>query len=251
MDVKRDQSIMFNLEGVLNIGDIQKRIDSKYRRCLAGRMTIGFCHDDEYDEATLLKNSVLYRNWFSLKKYLDEGKRLRIWYSEYSEELCGFYQLCELLKKYDQEFSAVRLPNIAVIDGKRKHVFSWNQMSQEAIKEAAKSTRLLSKEEIVMHAKVWEKLRKENAPLRAVIDGRLVSVPEEFYDSWLLKSIPDNEPITIDKALGLYYKYLYSPQSGWLIHRIDELIRQGKIELVEENEYVWRQKIRLVKQVLT
>jgi len=102
---KKDSLKMYALHAYLNIGDINQEIDSRYRRALTGRMAIGGCHDDEYDEETYIRDSNrLDEYWAHLKTFLDEGKRLRIWYSHHPEELCGFYFLCSYLKEYNQEF---------------------------------------------------------------------------------------------------------------------------------------------------
>ena len=35
----------------------------------------------------------------------------------------------------------------------------------------------------------WARLQEENAPLRAVVNGQLVSVGEDFYDGFLLREL--------------------------------------------------------------
>ncbi len=237
---------IFKLQAFWDIGDITKELDSRYRKCLAGRMNIGYCHDDEYDEDEYIDSSdQLDRYWSRLKPFLEEGKQLRIWYSDSPEEICGFYHLCTYLKNYDQDFYAVRLPEVAEEEGKPVKIYGWNQASKEVIKAAAESARLLSKEEIRANAMEWEKLKKENAPLRAVINGKLVSVPEEFYDPWILRCIPADEPVREAEVFRQFYENIGSVASGWLVHRIDEMIRMGRVAVTEEHEHVWMQMIRL------
>ena len=245
---KKDEIKTFELHTYLNIGNIREEIDSRYRIALARRMSIGYCHDDEYDEDTYTKdNNRLNKYWSYLKTFLDEGKHLRIWYSNHPEELCGFYWLCSHLKKYDQEFYAVELPDVAKHEGKTEKVYSWSQMSVENIMKAVENARLLSKEEIIANAEVWGRLKKENAPLRVVVNGQLISVPEEFYDPWILSCIPADEPIKIQDVHRRFCDCQKTAEAGWLIHRIDKLIGEGKIELVKQHEYVWEELIRLKK----
>ena len=46
-------------------------------------------------------------------------------------------------------------------------------------------------------------LQEENAPLRAVINGRLHSVPEDFYDGMLLSRLPEaGQTIRLAELLG-------------------------------------------------
>lgn len=39
------------------------------------------------------------------------------------------------------------------------------------------------------YAYSWQTLQRENAPLRAVLNGQLVSVPETLYDDFILREI--------------------------------------------------------------
>lgn len=53
----------------------------------------------------------------------------------------------------------------------------------------------------------WHDLMEENAPLRALLNGKLTSVPENFYDFIIMNNLPDNDFIMarfIGKLLGEY-----------------------------------------------
>ena len=117
--------------------------------------------------------------------------------------MCGFYHLCSYLADYDQDFYSVKLPETVALDGETRKVTSCNQMSEAAIKEAVENTRLLPKEEIKENAKVWDKLKKENAQLRAVINGQLISVPAGFYDPWIINCISEDQPVQIKEVVKL------------------------------------------------
>ena len=86
----------------------------------------------------------------------------------------------------------------------------------------------------VILAYEWAELQKENAPLRAVINGRLQSVPENFYDDFILREIvleknEFREANLIGRILG---KYQLGIGDGWLALRIEEMIRAGKLGIV-------------------
>jgi len=79
----------------------------------------------------------------------------------------------------------------------------------------------------------WLALQKENAPLRALINGRLQSVPESFYDDFILREIDSeknefHEAKLIGRILG---KYQLGIDDGWLALRIEEMIRAGKLSV--------------------
>lgn len=52
--------------------------------------------------------------------------------------------------------------------------------------------KILTEDEFRMYAQNWTDLVSENAPLRAVISGQLISVPEDFYDFLIWKHLSDN-----------------------------------------------------------
>ena len=88
-----------------------------------------------------------------------------------------------------------------------------------------------------MYAALWSELVEDNTPLRAVVNGKVLSVPDDFYDfliwKWL-KDVPLKEARLIGNILG------YS-QIGigdwWYARRIEYYIEQGKICVIEDSEY--------------
>ena len=87
-----------------------------------------------------------------------------------------------------------------------------------------------------MYAILWSGLVEDNSPLRAVVNGKVLSVPEDFYDfliwKWL-KNVPVKEARLIGTILG-------HSQLGvgdwWYARRIESYIEQGKIRVVEDSE---------------
>lgn len=74
---------------------------------------------------------------------------------------------------------------------------------------------------------------QENAPLRAVINGRLTSVPENFYDFIIVKNLPDHDFLMarlIGKLLGEYHLGI---SDNWYALRIDQLIEENKLVMVK------------------
>lgn len=49
-----------------------------------------------------------------LEKYLEDGESIRIWYSDAPYSRCGFYSLCKMLQKYDNDIYSVKLPEYKV-----------------------------------------------------------------------------------------------------------------------------------------
>ena len=84
----------------------------------------------------------------------------------------------------------------------------------------------------------WSELKAENARLRAVINGRLMSVSEDLYDRYICLEIvkmPEefSEARVIGNVLG---KYRLAVSDFWIHDRIEKMIAAEKLEVLEEAE---------------
>ena len=91
----------------------------------------------------------------------------------------------------------------------------------------------------------WRQLQKENAPLRAVINGRLHSVPEDFYDGMLLSRLPKaGQTIRLAELLG---RTLGECQPGigdwWLACRAEALAAEGRFRLERDPERFYNSQV--------
>lgn len=80
----------------------------------------------------------------------------------------------------------------------------------------------------------WEQLKRENATLRAVVNRQLVSVPDTFYDAFILRELEAQEDefmeaVLIGKVLG---KYSLGISDGLIALRIEQFIKEGKLEVI-------------------
>ncbi len=87
-----------------------------------------------------------------------------------------------------------------------------------------------------MYARLWGNLQEDNSPLRAVVNGKLIGVAEDFYDFLILKRIT-GESIKEARLIGAI---LGNDQLGvgdwWYAKRIDHFIQTGKIKILEDSE---------------
>ena len=82
----------------------------------------------------------------------------------------------------------------------------------------------------------WRELQQENAPLRAVVNGRVRSVGEDFYDGLIRKHIPEGQTkiaLIIGDVLGWE-----KPGIGdiWLVERIRWMLSAGELRMVREDK---------------
>ena len=79
----------------------------------------------------------------------------------------------------------------------------------------------------------WQHLRWENALLRACLNGILSSVPEDFYDGFLRRSM-DQEADEFDESrvLGRTLGALPGVGDGFLAGRIQAMVDAGALEVL-------------------
>ena len=78
----------------------------------------------------------------------------------------------------------------------------------------------------------WERLVRENAPLRAMQNGKAVSVPADYYDTAILDCVPGE---TVRAALVIGNALVKLNVGDWLIfERIRALAAKGEIEIVQD-----------------
>lgn len=223
---------------MMDIGNIKEQMDSPYRRELIYSMYAQNQWEQDGETEEELKNvgDVYVRELYRLMDFLDHGEAVRIWYSDAPYSRCGFYSLCQILKGYENEISVVKLPTHIVRENCIVSYQSWSEVSAEEFAGFLPYEKALSKEEVRMYAMLWSELIEENSPLRAVVNGKVLSVPEDFYDFLIwqrLKNVPLKEARLIGDILG---QSQIGVGDWWYNRRIEYYIKQGEIRVVEDSK---------------
>lgn len=223
---------------MMDIGNIKVQMDSPYRRELIYSMYAQNQWEQDGETEEELKNAgdVYAKELYRLMEFLDHGEAVRIWYSDTPYSRCGFYSLCQILKGYENEISAVKLPAHIVRENCIFSYQSWSEVSAEEFAGFLPYEKALSKEEVRMYAMLWSELIEENSPLRAVVNGKVLSVPEDFYDFLIwkrLKNVPLKEARLIGDILG---QSQIGVGDWWYNRRIEYYIKQGEIRVVEDSK---------------
>ena len=227
---RKESEKVICLDDLLDIGDISKAPDSVYRRELI-RLLRG---TDVWEPGERTR----------LEALIKAGEPLRVWYSDSVYARCGLYELCARLIHSDNTVSAVKLPeycmkgNIIVSHG------SWRNVSAEQFGEFLPFERELTRNEIRMFAAEWNELVEDNSPLRAMVNGRLTGVPEDFYDFLIWKRL-GTEPVKEGHLIGdLIGQYRLDIGDYWYAARIEHYIREGKIRVVQDAERTYQRVIQ-------
>lgn len=173
----------------------------------------------------------------------EKGEDIRIWYSSQPDELCGLYwfmmQLARL-KDYPGQIYLVKIPEWEVMEEEGKTSLvrrkSWGEVAAEEWNRYLSLQKPIPTILCRSFASDWKELQKENAPLRAEINGRLVGVPENFYDEILAREIAleegaFHEARLIGRILG---KYRLGIGDSFIALRIEKMIDDGMLDIVSE-----------------
>lgn len=224
---------------LLDIGDIREEAGSEYRKRMIYSMYAQeqWGRSAEMDEELMQLCDSYCAEMERLKTYLADGAAIRVWYSDAPYSRCGFYHLCTVLQKYQNEIHIVKLPEYKVrSDNSMISYSNWGEVAAEEFAGFLTCEKKLSREEIQMYAMLWTNLQEDNSPLRAVVNGKLIGVPEDFYDFLIWKRItrkPIKEARLIGNILG---HYPLGVGDWWYAKRIDYFIQTGKIKIVEDSE---------------
>lgn len=119
-------------------------------------------------------------------------------------------------------------------DGSAEQKHSWGEIAPGDVASCLPLQRRVPDSLVSAAAHRWRILCEENAPLRAVVNGRLCSVPEEFYDAFLRQEL-DARPETFREAEVIAHTMIRrcsGVSDVWLAHRIDAWIHAGLLLVV-------------------
>ena len=223
---------------MLDIGNIKEPVDSRYRKNLIYSIYAQnqYGKSMEMDEELKLVGEVCANELLRLRKYLEDGEAIRVWYSDTPYSRCGFYSLCRILQNYKNELHIVKLPEYVVRNTSIISYRNWGEVSAEEFAGFLIHERMLTKEEIRMYALLWTELTEDNSPLRAVINGRVTGVQEDFYDFLIWKRLtckPVKEARLIGDILGCSQ---IGMGDWWFAKRIEHFIRHDKIKVIKDSE---------------
>lgn len=168
------------------------------------------------------------------------GEPLRIWYSSNPDDFCGLYWFMDQLRQANgcnDYISLVQLPDWITDDnGNVVRKSGWGEVAPGEWGKYVAFERTASRLFCQSCADDWRTLQKENAPLRAVLNGKLASIPVTIYDDFILREIEAeeaefNEARVIGKVLG---KYQLGIGDAWIAHRIEAMIRNGILKPVNQ-----------------
>jgi hypothetical protein len=218
----------------LDIGDISGEIDGNERQNIFRKVWGRFDFDNKEQELFFQNQRKDMEKLLSAAK---DGIPIRIWKSNAPYSTCGFHFVCHLLGNIDCDISVVSLPKYNPISENEIEEYShWGEVAAGKFYQFLSLEKQLTKIEKRIISDHWHDLMEENAPLRAILNGKLTSVPENFYDFIIMNNLPDNDFIMarfIGKLLG---EYRLGISDSWYALRIEKMIEENKLIVVENKD---------------
>ena len=223
-----------NIGFSLDVGDISGSIDGDERQNVFLKLWGRFDFDNKEQKQFFLNQRKDMEYLLSSAK---NGIPIRIWKSNAPYSTCGFYFVCNILRNIDCNISVVSLPKYKQISENEIVEYShWGEVEPGKFYQFLPLEKQLTQIEKRVVSDYWHDLMVENAPLRAIVNGRLISVSEDFYDFIIMKNLPDNDFIMarfIGKLLG---EYSLGVSDSWYALRIDKMIEENKLIVVENKD---------------
>lgn len=166
---------------------------------------------------------------------LRQREAVRVWYSDQPDERCGLSWFCWELQRRGVQVPVhlVALPRWEErTDGTLIRCNSWGEMEPGRYGAFLSTQWEASPALRAALAQEWELLRRENGSVRAVVNGWLRTVPEDFYDPFLRRELaaqPEefHQAHVIGAVLG---RYLPGISDCWLALRMEAMLQNGELE---------------------
>lgn len=223
-------SIGFNLD----IGDITGEIDSQMRKNEFIRVLGSVNFEDNEVEQFFNSQREDFNRLLAAAK---GGEPIRVWKSNTPFSTCAYAFLCDALLNIGCKISTISLPEYwKTSESTIQSCTDWAELSPGQFYRFLPLEREISDIEMRLQSNLWNTLKAENAPLRALVNGKLISVPEDFYDHIIIRNIPDGEVVMAQLIGTILGKYPLGVGDGWYALRIKKMIDENKLEIVADKD---------------
>ena len=233
----------------LGIGNIREPLNLESR--LDAMKTIHCIWDDFTRQRVTEQYSRMEEDLVRLRNRIASGEDARIWYSDTPDELCGFYWLMDALRDLPEGHGtlyALKMPEYEERGDAIRTGNGWGEVVPGEFHRYLGLAKPISDTmRIHFFSNVWKQLQRENAPLRAVLNGKLMSVADDIYDPFIQAEIdrqPDEfwEGRVIGDVIG---RYQLGIGDGVIHQRIEKMVRSGSLQdLTKEPDAGYRRNLK-------
>ncbi len=225
--------------------------------CLSVAMNVGDISEDRPGEkrAEFLMNHLGYLPFdmeFIKEEYIDyynktmeeilsrykAGEDLRLWYSDNSSESCEMYRLIYRLGEIENggDIYTVKLPPFVYKNNKVVSYLGWGQVAPEEYCGYLPYTKKQDENFIKAISLMWKNIKAENGELRRVYNGRVMTVPEDYYDCFILKELEKLPDSFKGGQLvgGVLGNWQVAVSDSLIWSRVMKMIEKGQLEIIQK-----------------
>lgn len=226
MAIRRDRAFsksadidVAGLSFLLDIGDISGEVTGTARTQTIWRQ-YGHAFAGPQDASFLRFIHCIADDLARVREAAKHGERIRVWHADVPQDVCGLRHLLWEIRDCECPVSEVA-----------RHE-SWANAEPKALCQALSEEKEIAPTMQSALAAEWQVLVRENAPLRAMVNGVLVGVEEDFYDGFLRRCMPNGE-FEMARWIGnVLNRYDFGVGDGWYARRIRKMIADGEVEMV-------------------
>lgn len=227
-----EDSVVTCLPLGLSLGDIRTDVCGPERCAFLQDMIL--INDPEYSHVAEEELDTSRKAMEQILRSAVSGEPVRLWYSDNPDEICGFYHILSLLH-IGSDIRAIKLPEYTEEGDTLSCSCGWGNILPGKFADYLKYEEKISENAHRMYRTRWNSLVQENAPVRAVINGKVASAGEELYDFYILRELNAREEVfheafLIGDILGKYQPGI----TDWFIHRrIRHFEALGMLEAID------------------
>lgn len=159
-----------------------------------------------------------------LKKLLNSDNQLCMWYSD--KDVDEYLGMLATIAQYDGKGISFYIGNCSDICD------SVSALQFQAEIEHVERKQLSNEEKNDLLAE-WKHIQSENAPLRIIKDGNIISLPADHIDD-VIYSLIGNEEIRVTYIFEHFPWDKYPVVTTYIYYRLRQLIAEGKIDVIKE-----------------
>lgn len=172
-----------------------------------------------------------------LEKLQSSPDQIRLWVDHTPDAQCGLLWIADLFRESQTEIHVVELPEKMKIkwdDRSSSEYRAWGEVEPELYGTFLSEEKILTSGEIQQLSDRWQKLKAENAPLRVVENGAVISADVSYYDDKIRLEFPD-EPCKISLLVGRALGRQNIPTGDvFIAKRIQHFINNGELEVLKD-----------------
>ena len=139
-----------------------------------------------------------------------------------------------------------RIVDVQLSDNTMQFYTSWGEIDAGKLYKFLPLEKELSSCEIQSFTSNWVELKEEKSTLRAVVNGKVIGVPADFYDHLIRKEIPEGEFIMAHLIGKIFAKYPLGVGEWWYAKRINKMIEERELMVVQKKKEIYSQVLKKV-----